>query len=121
MTHQKDRFEELGRRLAARTRELQSREPARPRLHAVEATTTPSFGLDVVTRESHCRMIRHIRRRWGSPMQRLIDQACFGVTDIDRLGDGDLVQLHMDLERAEQCMLEGISFEDAGLFRQRYA
>lgn len=53
-------------------------------------------------------------------MQRLIDQACFGIAGIEQLDDGDLVQLHMDMDRAEQCMLEGISFEDAGLLRSRY-
>ena len=54
-------------------------------------------------------------------MQRIIDHACFGLSGIDQLDDDSLVQLHMDLERAEQCMLEGISLEDAGLLRTRYA
>lgn len=76
--------------------------------------------MDVVLRESHCRMIRHFQRRWGAPMQLLIDQACFGYMGIEQLPDDDLIQLHKDLERAEDCMRDGVSFEDAGLLRSRY-
>jgi len=65
-------------------------------------------------------MIRHYRRRWGYPMQLLIDQACFGRTGPQALADDELERLHQDLERAQECMLEGISFEDAGLLRTRY-
>lgn len=50
-------------------------------------------------------------------MQMLIDQACFGLPGIESLGDGELVQLHQDLERAAECMRDGVSFEDAGLLR----
>lgn len=76
--------------------------------------------MDVLVRESHCRMIRHFRRRWGLPMQEIIDHACFGLAGIEQLDDAALVQLHMDLERAQECMRDGVSFEDAGLLRSRY-
>jgi hypothetical protein len=76
--------------------------------------------MDFILRESHCRMIRHFRRRWGASMQLLIDQACFGYTGIEALPDDDLIQLHRDLERAQDCMRDGVSFEDAGLLRSRY-
>ena len=76
--------------------------------------------MDDLHRESHCRMIRHFRRNWGPPMQQLIDQACFGLAGIEQLSDDDLVQLHKDMERAMDCMRDGISFEDAGLLRARY-
>lgn len=62
-------------------------------------------------------MIRNIRRHWGEPMQILIDQATFGLAGIEELDDDALVQLHRDLERARECIQEGISFEDAGLIR----
>ncbi len=65
-------------------------------------------------------MIRHFRRRWGYAMQVIIDQACFGLAGIEQLDDDALVQLHKDLERAQECMRDGISFEDAGLLRPRY-
>lgn len=80
----------------------------------------PALRMDVVIRESHCRMIRHFQRRWGAPMQVLIDQACFGYMGIEQLADDELIQLHKDLERAEDCMRDGVSFEDAGLLRSRY-
>lgn len=65
-------------------------------------------------------MIRHIRRIWGQPMQMLIDQATFGLAGIEQLDDDRLIALHKDLERAQDCMRDGISFEDAGLLRPRY-
>lgn len=120
---QKDKFEELAQRLAARTAALRGEGVPRPALRAVQATTAPEpngFRMDAVLRESHFRMIRHFRRRWGQPMQLIIDQACFGVMGIEQLPDDDLIQLHKDLERAEDCMRDGVTFEDAGLLRSRY-
>ena len=111
------KFEELARRLAARTAALRGDQRNRPSLHLVDQHAR---GMDAITRESHCRMIRHFRRRWGQPMQLLIDQACFGRTGIEALPDDDLIQLHKDLERAEDCMRDGVTFEDAGLLRSRY-
>jgi len=76
--------------------------------------------MDYLYRESHFRMIRHIRRRWGCSMQVIIDQACFGLAGIEQLPDDQLIQLHKDLERAQECMRDGVSFEDAGLLKNRY-
>ncbi|MBN5087659.1 hypothetical protein JY460_06020 [Stenotrophomonas maltophilia] len=53
-------------------------------------------------------------------MQMIIDQAVFGLAGIEQLDDEALIQLHKDLERAQECMLDGVSFEDAGLLRYRY-
>ncbi|MEN5285553.1 hypothetical protein ABE494_06340 [Stenotrophomonas lactitubi] len=96
-----------------------SAKPAEPRPAPV-LETWPAVRMDVVLRESHCRMIHHFHRRWGAPMKLLIDQACFGFMGIEQLPDDDLIQLHKDLERAEDCMRDGVSFEDAGLLRSRY-
>jgi hypothetical protein len=115
-----ERFEELARRLAARTKQLSQGEDSRPTLTLVTLPSRNSPGMDHVLRESHCRMIKHFRRAWGQPMQLLIDQACFGYMGIEQLPDDDLIQLHKDLERAMDCMREGVSFEDAGLLRARY-
>jgi len=71
-------------------------------------------------RESHCRMIRHFRRVLGVSGQMLIDQANFGLGGIEQLSDEGLISLHRDMERAMECVREGISFEDAGLIRYRY-
>lgn len=119
MALSEERLQELAKRMAAAMGPA-SEAPSRPQLQLVR-DAPPYRRMDDITRESHCRMIRHIRRRWGHYMQRIIDHACFGLTGIDQLDDDSLVQLHMDLERAEQCMLEGISLEDAGLLRTRYA
>lgn len=118
------RFEELAKRLAARTAALRGQAEQRPALRVVQqaapATPPASCLMDVVLRESHIRMIRHFRRRWGQPMQLIVDQACFGYMGLEQLPDDELIQLHKDLERAEDCMRDGISFEDAGLLRSRY-
>lgn len=53
-------------------------------------------------------------------MQVIIDQATFGLSSIEDLEDEALIQLHRDLERAQDCMREGISFEDAGLLRSQF-
>lgn len=60
-------------------------------------------------------MIGHIRRRWGPAIQVIIDRACFHAGSIDALPDAELVQLHRNMERASECLREGITFEDAGL------
>jgi len=120
-----NRFEELAQRLAARTAALRGKATQQPILQVVrdvrKDTAPEPFRMDFVLRESHIRMIRHFRRRWGNPMQLIIDQACFGYMGVEQLPDDDLIQLHKDLERAEDCMRDGISFEDAGLLRSRYA
>lgn len=93
---------------------------AKPAKPSAVAPLAPAMRMDVVLRESHYRMIRHFRRIWGTPMQMVIDQACFGYMGIEQLPDDDLIQLHMDLERALDCIRDGVSFEDAGLLRSRY-
>jgi hypothetical protein len=97
---------------------LKAGQTQRADLKVVGADFAPTRGLDAVTRESHVRMIGHLRRRYG--LQVLVDQAVFGKGAVDRLGDEELVALHKDLERARECMADGISLEDAGLLRSRY-
>jgi hypothetical protein len=53
-------------------------------------------------------------------MQLVIDQATFGLSGFEDLDDDGLIQLHRDLERAQDCMRDGISFEDAGLLREQF-
>lgn len=48
-------------------------------------------------------------------MQMLIDQACFGLAGIEQLNDQALIDLHRNLERAEDCIRDGVAFDDAGL------
>lgn len=119
MALREDQLQELAQRLAKAMDKGEPQRATPPRLRLVPKSA--ALGMDSVTRESHCRMIRHFRRHWGSSMQMLIDQACFGVGELEALSDDALVQLHSDLERAMECMRDGISFEDAGLLRPRYA
>lgn len=113
--------EERLRELASRMAKAMGSEVGsdRPRLRLVKPQPPPR-GMDDLMRESHCKMIRHFRRRWGYPMQMIIDQAVFGLAGIEQLDDEALIQLHKDMERAQECMLDGVSFEDAGLLRYRY-
>ncbi|WP_230430181.1 hypothetical protein [Xanthomonas melonis] len=127
-----DRLEELAQRLAARTRELRGEMRTHPQLRLVAESRNRAVlqpdqiladgtrGMDAIVRESHCRMIRHYRRRCGWQVQEIIDQACFGYTGIEAMPDDCLVQLHKDLERAQECIRDDVSFEDAGLLRSRF-
>lgn len=117
MALSEERLKELASRMA-KAMEAEVRID-RPRLRLVKPQPPPR-GMDELMRESHCKMIRHFRRRWGHPMQMIIDQAVFGLAGIEQLDDEALIQLHKDLERAQECMLDGVSFEDAGLLRYRY-
>lgn len=124
------KFEELAQRLAARTEQLRSAEPQRPALHVVragkrldpdEVLAANSRGQESIMHEWHCRMIRNIRRRCGEAGQHIIDQACRGVANIESLPPDELLQLHKDMERAEECLQEGVSFHDAGLIKHHYS
>lgn len=115
------RLRELAAQMAALMQDPEHKKPARPQLRLVQpAAALPADRMDAITRESHLKLIGHLRRRWGRPMQELIDQACFGVAAPEQLGDEELVTLHRDLERAQDCMRDGVTFEDAGLLRSRY-
>lgn len=91
--------------------------PDRPALRVVRSSdpAEPSRSLDDVTRLSHIRMIRHYTRRYRVKV--LVDQALFGKRGLEELDDDALVKLHRDLERARECLEDGISFEDAGLIK----
>ncbi len=90
--------------------------PNRPALRLVSPTPPLPQSSDPVTRESHLRMIRHLRNRYG--MQILVDQATFARGSLEQLEDGELAQLHVDMFRAFECLRDGVSWEDAGLIRE---
>lgn len=118
MALREDQLQELAQRLAKAMDGGAGQAYTPPRLKLVPAAK--QRGMDSITRDSHCRMIRHYRRHWGPAIQLLIDQACFGVSGIEDLSDDSLVDLHRDLERALDCIRDGVNFEDAGLLRTRY-
>lgn len=73
--------------------------------------------LDRITRESHLRIIRHLRRRYRLGL--LVDQATFGKAGLNDLDDAAVVALHRQLDRARECLEDGVSFEEAGLIRSQ--
>ena len=118
MALREDQLQELAQRLARAMDKGDTKTAAPPRLKLVPPSAVR--GMDGITRDSHYRMIRHFRRHWGPSMQMLIDQACFGVAGIEELSDTALIDLHRDMERAMDCIREGVTFEEAGLLRARY-
>lgn len=113
--------EERLKELASRMAKAMGTPKPTPRPHLRLVNSDPVVRrMDDLTRDSHCRMIRHLRRRWGFPMQMIIDQAVFGLAGVEQLDDEALIQLHRDLERAQDCIRDGISFEDAGLLRAQF-
>lgn len=93
--------------------------PDKPALRVVrDSVAEPTATLDAVTRGSHAKMIRHLAKRYR--LQILVDQATFGKGAVDKLPDDELVALHHELQRARECMADGISLEDAGFIRCRH-
>jgi hypothetical protein len=45
----------------------------------------------------------------------LVEQATFNTPGVDTLDDSQLSTLLQQMERARECIAEGVSFEDAGL------
>jgi hypothetical protein len=88
---------------------------AKPSLRLVKAPTPPPASMDPITRESHLKMIRHLRHRFG--LQVLVDQATFGRAGLDHLEDQELADLHRDMYRAHEYLQEGISLFDAGMLK----
>lgn len=76
--------------------------------------------MDEVTRQSHIRLIRSIVRAYRPfGMQLLVDQATIGKSRVEDLDDDSLINLHRDIERALECIQDGITFTEAGLIRTR--
>ncbi|TDB29740.1 hypothetical protein ATCM_12615 [Stenotrophomonas sp. ATCM1_4] len=63
-------------------------------------------------------MIRSLTRAYRPfGFQLLVDQATIGRAAIEDLSDTELLALHRDLDRARECLTDGVSFEEAGLLR----
>lgn len=106
--------------LAKKMAEVTLREREKPKLRLVDLPPkreAVDHGIDAITREMHYRRIRYLASAYG--LQWLVDQATFSVVNIEDLSDDDLIALHRDIERARECPLEDVSFEDAGLVRNR--
>lgn len=105
-----DEIQELSRILDARAG-LGRKE--RPKLRLV-VPPTPKL-LDPIFREAHIKRVLFLQRAYR--LQWLVDQACFNAASLSCLEDCDLIRLLNDMERARECIADGVSFEDAGLIR----
>lgn len=110
----KEEVEELARILKARQGEGR-REP--PRLRLI-VPPTPKL-LDHILRDAHIQRIMDLKRHFD--LGWLVRQATFNVASVSCLEDCDLIRLLADMERAMQCILDGVSFSDVGLCRQTNA
>lgn len=78
--------------------------------------------MDDIVRQSHIRMIRSLTKAYRQfGFQLLVDQATIGCAGVEDLDDDALIALHRDLERARDCITDGVTFEEAGLLRNRYS
>jgi len=85
----------------------------RPKLRLV---TPPSPKLlDPIFRDAHIKRVLHLQRAYR--LQWLVDQETFNVASLSCLEDCDLIRLVALLERARECIADGVSLEDAGLVR----
>lgn len=78
--------------------------------------------MDAVTRESHIRLITSLRRFYKPyGMDLIVHQALLGKSSLDDLSDEELIGLQRTIDRARECIADGISFEDAGLIQAQCA
>jgi len=110
------RMKELALRLAARADELRAATPHGITARIQNRTKKVSAGLDPISRDALFGAIRDLSRLYS--LQWLVRQELHAAGCIlECLSDEDLVGLQEKLHRARECILEGISFDDAGLIR----
>lgn len=107
---EKSELERLARSLAESVKGVR---PARVRLRMLEAPKPSLF--DSITREACLRRIRFLTKRYS--LGWLVDQEMFDTPGIDCAPDKRLAETLQALERARECLQDGITFEDAGLIR----
>lgn len=92
---------------------------ARPKLRLVarEDLTREPIGMDAQTRDLHYRCIRDLARMyWLGWLVRRETQRVGGA--MESLSDDDLIALRQKMEKARECRIEGIGFDDAGIISE---
>lgn len=84
--------------------------PVRPALRLVQPPRPTLF--DSITKECMIRRVRWLTRTYNLAF--IQDQATFNQVGLEALADESLAALLQDLERARECIEEGIPLEDAG-------
>lgn len=114
-----ERIQEAARRLARRADELREAKRAEaPALNVIQLPQRPARQMDGVERESRLRWMRALVRAYRPfGMDLIWKQALIGKHSADDLSDDELMQLHRDIDRARECLADGITFEEAGLLR----
>lgn len=90
--------------------------PAKPKLRLISRAdlTREPTGLDATTRDLHYRIIRDLARMyWLGWLVRRETLRVGGA--MESLSDDELLALRAKMERARECRVEGIAFDDAGL------
>lgn len=95
----------------------------KPRL--VDATVLPvqrpaTGSMDPITRESHLRWLRALRRALKyMDVELFFRQALVGKASLDDLTDDEVLELHKTIDRARECYHngDGITYHEAGLLR----
>lgn len=88
--------------------------PAKPSLRVVEGRPEKRL-FDSATRDFCLRRIRFLSRAYR--LQWLIDQHQFNAPALECLSDRELSMLVGALERARECISEGLPLDDAGLVK----
>jgi hypothetical protein len=107
----KEEVKALAKILDARS--IRNKGHTKPLLRLITPPTSKL--LDSIARDAHLKRITFLERRYS--LRWLVDQQCFGVASVTLLEDCDLIRLLSMMERARECIAEGVSFEDADLVR----
>lgn len=110
----KARLEALAKMIDAQLRSA----PSRPRLRLVsrdELAECVKPDLDPITRDSMLARIRDLARMYY--LQWLVRQETMYAGAIDIMSGEALTALLEKMERARECSVEGVAFDDAGLVR----
>lgn len=92
----------------------------KPKLRIVgESGAAPTARrMDDIERESRIRWIQALAKAYRPQgMDLIVKQALIGKRYMSDLSDDELLGLHRDIDRARECMADGITFEEAGLLR----
>ena len=113
----KEKFEALARMIAAEMKGA----PPKPKLRLVrredlEPVVLP--GLDAITRDGHYARIRDLSRMYW--LKWLVRQETEHVAGaLEMLSDDELIALRGKMEKARECRVEGIGFDEIpGLVRE---